>query len=249
MQPSGIIEQRAIVPRNWLVRPTMPVLVRFLGKFVLDVMPAALASLIGGYLLTHYQLGFTTASRPVAVQVTPASAEMMALVRDEHAMIIDYLKTQIAAEKSRQAAEDADERDAADAQPADLKPADARVDARLDARLALEASARRLAASVASKSPAPRAKVVPAVAVAAVTVPHAPLVIAQAQQNTTPDDAASAGRLARDPNSLLAKTLDLKDHVVAATRHVVGVIGDMFASVGERITGPAVSGRQFSSDS
>jgi len=96
--------------------------------------------------------------------------------------------------------------------------------------------------------PARGAKVVPAVAVAAVTVPHAPLVIAQAQQNTTPDDAASAGRLARDPNSLLAKTLDLKDHVVAATRHVRRVIGDMFASVGERNHRPAVSGAQFSSD-
>jgi len=69
MQPSGIIEQRANRAHGiGLVRPTMPVLVPFLGKFVLDVMPAALASLIGGYLLTHYQLGFTTASRPVAVR-------------------------------------------------------------------------------------------------------------------------------------------------------------------------------------
>ena len=33
---------------------------------------------------------------------------MMALVRDEHAMIVDYLKSQMAAEKSRVAVEDAD---------------------------------------------------------------------------------------------------------------------------------------------
>ena len=37
----------------------------------------------------------------------PASAEMMQLVRDEHAVIIDYLKAQMAAEKNRHAAEDA----------------------------------------------------------------------------------------------------------------------------------------------
>ncbi len=42
-------------------------------------------------------------------------------------------------------------------------------------------------------------------------------------------------RLASDPDSLLAKTLDLKDHVVAGARHAVSAIGDVFASVGERI--------------
>ena len=80
---------------------------RFVGKFVLDIMPAALASVIGGFLFTQYHFGHS-APKPVLEQVTPASAEMMALVRDEHAMIIDYLKTQMAAEKSRAAAEDAD---------------------------------------------------------------------------------------------------------------------------------------------
>jgi hypothetical protein len=240
MQSSGIIEQVGIVPRYWITRPAMPILLRFLGKFVLDVMPAALASLVGGYLLTHYQIGFWT-PRPAAVQVTPASAEMMALVRDEHAMIIDYLKSQMAAEKSRQVAADADGRDATDSQLSDVKS----IDARADARLALEASARRLAATAAAKTPAPRVKSVAAPAAA----PHAPLVIAQVQQNAAPEDAAAAGRSARDPDSLLAKTLDLKDHVVAATRHVVFMIGDMFASVGERIGGSAPSGRQYSSNS
>ena len=36
------------------------------------------------------------------MQVAPASEEMMRLVRDEHAMIVDYLKAQTAAEKGRQ---------------------------------------------------------------------------------------------------------------------------------------------------
>ena len=84
-----------------------PLLARFVGKFVLDIMPAALASVIGGFLFTQYQFGHAPA-KPALEQVTPASAEMMALVRDEHAMIIDYLKTQMAAEKSRVAVADAD---------------------------------------------------------------------------------------------------------------------------------------------
>ena len=53
----------------------------------------------------------------------------------------------------------------------------------------------------------------------------------------------------RDPDSLLAKTLDLKDQVVAATRHAVSAIGDVFTSVGEHITGTAPTTHQFSSDS
>jgi hypothetical protein len=70
----------------------------------------------------------------------------------------------------------------------------------------------------------------------------------QNEQNPQ-QNAAPADRLARDPDSLLAKTLDLKDHVVAVTKHAVAALGDMFASVGERIGGSPPSPRQFSSDS
>ena len=59
---------------------------------------------------------------------------------------------------------------------------------------------------------------------------------------------APAERLTRDPDSLLAKTLDLKDHVVAATKQAVAALGDMFASVGERIGG-STPARPSSSDS
>ena len=31
-----------------------PLVLRFLAKFVLDIMPAALASVIGGFLFSHY---------------------------------------------------------------------------------------------------------------------------------------------------------------------------------------------------
>ncbi len=91
--------------------------------------------------------------------------------------------------------------------------------------------------------------------VAIAAAPSAPLVIAQAdqsvnQQNPAQSDGpAPSDRLARDPDSLLAKTLDFKDHVVAATRQVVGAIGNVFASMGERIGGAAPTARQFSSSS
>src|SRR5579885_2050478 len=117
-----------------------PLLARFLGKFVLDIMPAALASVIGGFLCTQYQFGHK-APQPVLEQVTPASAEMMALVRDEHAMITDYLKSQMAAEKSRVAKQDADlARAAEDARLAEDKAADSKP--AVDIRAAVEVGPR-----------------------------------------------------------------------------------------------------------
>jgi hypothetical protein len=227
--------------------PGLPLLARFVGKLVLDILPAALASVIGGFLFTQYQFGHGTVPQP-AQQVVPASAEMMALVRDEHAMIMNYLQTEVAAEKSRQMADDADTaRAIAEAKsdnPADGVAAAAAVadavgsdSAKLpDTKLAAVAT-HRLAVAMAAVRP-PRAKV------AAVPL-HAPLVIAQAGTlDTVPDDL-----ITHDPNSLLAKTLDLKDHVVAATRHVVSVIGDMFAFVGQHLGGGLPSSeRPFSSD-
>jgi hypothetical protein len=231
MQPCRIVEQGGITRKGTTLQVPAPLLARFLGKIVLDVMPAALASVIGGFLFTQYQFGHGV-PHPALEQVQPASAEMMALVRDEHAVIIDYLKAQTAAEKSRLAAADIDA-----ARPAP------------DAKVAPDVPIRHVAAVVVAAKPAALRSRVPA---AAAAVPRAPLVIAQAGPNaelaTVPaDGAASDDRLARDPDSLLAKTLDLKDHVVAATRHVVSAIGDVFSSVGERIGGPQAGPRQFNS--
>ncbi len=109
---------------NWAVRHQGPWLARFFGKLVLDILPAALASVIGGFLFTQYHSGHSTP--PQLVDVQPASPEMMAMVRDEHALIINYLKTQMAAEQRRDQAEDAataraaeEARAAADAKLAD----------------------------------------------------------------------------------------------------------------------------------
>ena len=237
MQPSEIVGGiMRTGDKRQEVRPAVPFLARFAGKFVLDIMPTALASVIGGFLFTQYHFGHPPVPHPALEQVTPASAEMMALVRDEHAVIVDYLKSQMAAEKTRQAAQTAD----AGSQTAEIK--------RDDATVAAVAPQRRLVvAGAATKPAASHTKPLPVVAEA----PHAPLVIAMAETNANPGgDAAPADRFARDPNSLLAKTLDLKDHVVNATRHVVGVISDVvFAPFGDSNSDARPPERQFSSAS
>jgi hypothetical protein len=243
MQPNGIIQGRAVVQRDFIARAEVLLLARFLGKFVLDILPAALASVIGGFLFTHYQ-SVHAVTRTATEQVTPASAEMMAMVRDEHAMMMDYLKSQMAAEKSRAVAEDA-ARAAAQAKAA----ADATADAdQAGVQPASDAPTRQIAVASVTSQPASARTNRPAAATP--RAPGAPLVIAQADQGVDLVEGVAPGdRLASDPNSLLAKTLDLKDHVVAATRHVVAAIGEVFASVGESIGVSATSVRQFNSAS
>jgi hypothetical protein len=236
MQPSEIVG--GIVrtgDKRQGVRQGVPFLARFAGKFVLDIMPTALASVIGGFLFTQFHFVRAAVPHPALEQVTPASAEMMAMVRDEHAMIVDYLKTQMAAEKARQTAQTAD----AGSQTAEIK--------RDDATVAAVPPRRTVVASAATKSAASHTKPLPVVAEA----PHAPLVIAMAETSANPSGAAApAARAARDSNSLLAKTLDLKDHVVDATRHVVGMISDVvFAPFGDPNSDARPPERQFSSAS
>jgi hypothetical protein len=57
---------------------------------------AALVSVIAGVLVS-YEWGHTAESRPV--RVIPASPEMMQLLRDEHDLMADMLKAQVANER------------------------------------------------------------------------------------------------------------------------------------------------------
>jgi hypothetical protein len=237
-------------PPHYAAHHQFPFLAQFGGKFVLNILPAALASVIGGFLFTQYQLG-RAALPPPTEQISPASAEVVALVRDEHEAIVGYLTSQIAAEKSRLAAQDAETaRAVADAKTAQdnaaLEKALAEQSAD-DIKLPAAAPTRHLASAMSAIS----AKVVlPRTKPAAAPNPAATTQVALVQSEQNPQaNAAPADRLARDPDSLLAKTLDLKDHVVAATKQAVNALGDMFASVGERIGGSPPSPRQFSSDS
>jgi hypothetical protein len=153
----------------------------------------------------------------------------MQLVRDEHAVIIDYLKTQLAEEKSRHAAEDA--ADASARATADDQAA-ATVAAATAAPVALPPA--RPATTIVAAKPVTHAKV--AVAPTAL-LPHAPLMIAQAD---LPVAAAQAASAPAEQKSLLTRTIEIKDHVVGATLHAVSAIGGIpswIASMGDRIGG------------
>jgi hypothetical protein len=75
----------------------VPFLPRFFSKLIYELLPAALVSGVGGMLFSHYvgPLG-PYAGRPVAMPAaaieTSVSAEMIQMVRDEHGLIVDYLK-------------------------------------------------------------------------------------------------------------------------------------------------------------
>ena len=206
-----------------------PLLLRFFTKLLFDIMPAALASIIGGILFTHYQMGYAGAPRPAVEQAVPASAEMIQLLRDEHAAIVDFLKAQTAAEKSRLAAEDeASARSVAEARMA------AASSAAVPAAAPVAASRRPETTVMAAKSAVSRGRATAATA----ATPHAPLVIAQAEQS---GGSASAAPAAGKSDSLLTKTLDFKDRVVDATLHVIGTLGSipsLIASGGDRVGAP-----------
>ncbi|HMK69801.1 MAG TPA: hypothetical protein VK442_02400 [Xanthobacteraceae bacterium] len=207
------MRQIAVIGQGSLTPFRAPLFGRFFAKLV-DVLPAALASLIGGFLFTQYQAGYRAAPQPLAEQVAPASAEMLQLVREEHAMILDYLNAQTAAEKSRNAAAD-------------------REDARAVAEAAAATSPRRV--PVVAAAPIVSPLKVPAVA--ATPAARAPRIVAPAEQTNGGAPAAAA---LPQSDSLLAKTLTIKDHVVHATLHAVAAIGGIpnwIASFGDRLGG------------
>jgi hypothetical protein len=227
-----------LAPKHLAPKHEAPLLKRFVGKLVVDVLPATFVSVLGGFIITQYQFNHTAVSRPATEQVVPASAEMMQLVRDEHAVIIGYLQTQMAAEKNRHAAEDAA---VADARLAAAEPS---------APAAVPVPAPRPVATVVAAKPVPaRTKV----ATAPVLPPHAPLLIAQTDQAVSATPVAEPAP-APESKSLLTRTLEVKDHVVGATLHVVSAIGNIpswIASMGDRVSGSSdttssSAGRMFS---
>ena len=225
------MSQGGAVPRAAIVLRNTPLLVRLLGKFVLEVLPAALASVIGGALLAHYQLAHPYAATTAVESSAPASAEMVRLVRDEHAMIRDFLLAQSAAEKRRVAAADAADAGAAE-----------------DAELA--AAALRRTASAPAKAvplpPPPQRSRASVVAATTEVAPQGPLVIAQPIEIIAPSASPFAPPapiapppppVASDHPSLVATTLALPGHVVGAALHAVSVIGGIPSWIGNRLGG------------
>jgi hypothetical protein len=196
---------------------------RLFDKIVHDALPTALASILGGLLLTHFQIN--RAPQPVTVKVTPASPEMMQLLRDEHGAIVSFAKEQPASERNRGVAEQEPQRGVAEASPVSVPQAAPAPAARSNVVIAAApkpAAVRNKNAVVGASLPAP--------AVA---------------PNQTGE--AVAQPTARADDSLWAKTLGVKDRVVSVTQRAVsatvGVIPSWFGSVGDRIGGEGQSPR------
>lgn len=85
------------------MRRVIPGLTRFASKFTFDVMPAALASLVGGLLFAQVGRGL-----PPAPSVQPAGPQMMQMLAEEHALMLERLRQDVAAqERERVAADEA----------------------------------------------------------------------------------------------------------------------------------------------
>jgi hypothetical protein len=200
------------------------VLKRLFDKIVQDALPAGLASILGGLLLTHFQLD--RALQPTTVKVAQASPEMMQLLRDEHGLIVDYVKEQVASEKNRGSGEQGGQRGVAEvsaAPPAQVAPPPAQ-------------RPTPVVAMAAPKPAAPRSKNLVVGASLPAQMP------AQAQPAEPMPQAA-----AHTDDSLLAKTIGIKDQVISVTHRAVsatiGVIPSWFGSLGDRIGGEGQSPR------
>ena len=244
-----------------------PCLLRFMTKLVVDILPAALASVIGGFLFTqHYwgQWDHPAASSPAVEQHTAASAEMMKMVRDEHALIVNYLNAQLATQQAKFAAED---RASARARAAAMMLAHHYP---TPARAARSRTARERAATGLASTRRPAAPIV----IAQVEPQRADESIAAASTNGESMDSddvsaegigmkrsgwaasaapAQAGPPASGGTSFFAGALRVKDHVVEGTIRVkdrvvsateraafaIGGIPNWVAAVGDRIGGDA----------
>jgi hypothetical protein len=217
----GSMLHGAVLPRNVAQPGEVPLLVRFVGKLVLEVLPAALASVIGAFLFAHYQFDHTAASTPPAepaMAATPASAQMMQLVREEHAMIRKFLVAQQAAELNQAIAANA-------------------ADARAVAGAKLAAALPRHSTSLAAAKPA----VTRGVASAAVpdnggaTATALPTVLVAAVQPSPAVEATPAPPPSQP--SLMARTLAVPGRVATVTLHAVMAIGGIPSWIGHRFGG------------
>ena len=213
----------SVVLRGNMAQPgEVPLALRLLGKFVLEVLPAALASVIGAFLFAHYQFDRSASAPPAGppMAATPASAEMMQLVREEHAMIRSFLVAQQAAAQSEATAANA-------------------ADARADAKAKLIARASRRAASLTAarlttvKPAAPRSAVTVAAAAGGAATALPTVLVAAAQ----PDAVTAAPNLPPRQPSLIAQTLAVPGRVAAVTLHAVMAIGSIPSWIGHRLGG------------
>ena len=240
----------------------LPGYLRFLSKFTFDILPAALASVIGGFLFTQYHARLP--EKPAVIETAaPAQAqqahqaqvqEAIKLVRDEHNMIVDYLKGQQAETAKRNASFDqarakaaADAREAAAARDTAAREAAAREAAKSEAVLReaadkLAALKRRDAEQAKLKS---LIEVPPARPVEVATVepqrpqaltPPAPLAPSAQSANDLrpPADIPNAPRRTGPIDATIGFARDVTGKAVSTVLEIPGWLGD-------RILGPSPS--------
>jgi hypothetical protein len=82
-----MVSIRALRKGKLFMLQQFPSLSRFYSKLFYELLPAAIASAVGGMIFNHY------AKMPVAVPqaavAAPASAEMIQMARDEHALFVN----------------------------------------------------------------------------------------------------------------------------------------------------------------
>ena len=233
-----------------------PVLVRLGGKLVLEVLPAALASAIGAFLFAQYQFNRPAPARAVTPAVAvPASAEMLQLVREEHAMIRDFLTAQRTAEQNRAVVANVPD---AEANPAPGTILMAAVPQAADEPSAPKAVWRHDKTVVAvAGAPQSAAAALPPIIIAGArpAVATAPVPVASGQPAATAlvaaPTAVSASALPdRSPwplapppahPTIVAQTLAVPGHVVSVTLHAVMAIGGIPSWLGHRFGDDDVS--------
>jgi hypothetical protein len=229
-----------------------PYYLRFLTKFVFDILPAALASVIGGFLFTQYHA--TRAPEPkleVIERAAPAQMqEAMRMVRDEHNLIVDFLKAQQAAtEKSRASFDQARAKAAAESREAAARETAMREAVLREAADKLAAIKRR---DLEQAKLAEQARLKPAVDVAAIEPVRAPMPIAPAANASAPNATASndlrpPADIPNEPrrtgpiDATIGFARDVTGRAVSTVLEIPGWIGDRI--LGGAPSVPAPSGR------
>jgi hypothetical protein len=176
-------------------------------------------------LFVHYQFSRPAIAPEPAAAASPASPEMVKLVRDEHALLRQFLVAQEAAQKRQVAADAQDVRaETAAKHLADKGPPAAPDEAK-------PTPPRHRTASAATA---------PLAITTAPALGPAPLVIARAQQIPAPAPdvgPAPAAAPQHDEPALIAGTRAVKDQMVGAALHAVKAIGGLPFWLGRRLGG------------
>jgi hypothetical protein len=215
MQQSGMLLRTAAPGVDQAPFDKVPWGLRFLGKLVIEVLPAALASAIGAFLFAHYQFAQPAPAAGTVEASAPASSQMLQLVREEHDMIHDFLVAEQAAENSR--------------------GTDVTTTAAADTTPAVQPVSHVAAADKASAKPKPTvvAGLAPNGATSTVTaqLPQVLVVSAQPGAIVAPPPPPPAQM------SIVGATLAVPSHVVSMTLHAVMGIGGIPSWIGHRVGG------------